>query len=124
MRTITIPVVEDVASHATALARIDTLWDSPKSSDERAERDALVLMVSAYEEASDPWPDLPPQEIVRGLTDAHGLAQTDLIPVFGSKSQVSDFLSGRQGVTVAQALRMRDVYGVPLDLLLIAEPAL
>lgn len=118
MRTITIPIVEDAASHAAALSRIDALWGSPKGSEARAEMDALVLLVSAYEESSDPWADLSPLEVVRDVMGSRGLSQADLAPVFGSPSQVSDFLSGRRAITKTQALRMRDAYNVPLDMLL------
>lgn len=123
MRTITIPVIENAESHAAALERILVLWGSPEGSDERAELDTLATLVAAYENAVDPWPDLSPREIVLGVLESHDLKQQDLVPVFGSKQQVSDFLAGRRQMSVIQALRMKERYHVPLDLLLVREGA-
>ena len=118
MRTITISVIEDQASHAAALARIDELWGSPKGSAERAEMDTLVTLVCAYEEASDPWPDLPPVEIVRDVMVSRGLSQKDLAPIFGSQGRVSEFLSGKRPLGRDQAVRFNRAYNVPLEMLL------
>lgn len=123
MRTITIPVVEDEASHAAALGRIDLLWGSPKGSSERAEMDALVLLVSAYEEASDPWTDLPPTEVVRDIMASRGLNQKDLAAIFGSRGRVSEFLAGKRPLGRDQAIRLSREYNVPLDMLLGARRA-
>jgi HTH-type transcriptional regulator/antitoxin HigA len=120
---ITIPVVESEESHAAALDRIQVLWGAPEGSAERAEMDALVTLVEAYEEATDPWPDLPPQEIVRSVMDSHNLTQQDLAPIFGSQGRVSEFLAGKRPLGRAQAIRLYREYNLPLDLLLGARKA-
>ena len=40
--------------HATALRRIEQLWDAPEGSEESDELEVLALLVSAYEE--ERWP--------------------------------------------------------------------
>jgi HTH-type transcriptional regulator/antitoxin HigA len=121
MKTMTIPVVDSKEGHATALSRIRDLWMADDGTDGAAERDALVVLVRDFEQRTDPWPKLPPVEIVKGVMDSHRLRAVDLVPVFGSKGQVSDFLNGRRRITVTQALRMRKAYHVPLELLLVEE---
>lgn len=118
MRTVTVPIIESDADHAVALARIDALWGSPEGSIEAAEMDLLVDLVRAYEERTDPWPDLPPREIVLGVMESHSLTASDLSSIFGSEEGLAEVLAGRREVTVAQAFRMRDAYHVPLELLL------
>ncbi len=118
MRTITIPVVEDETSHAVALSRIRELWLAEDGTDAEAERETLITLVRAYEEASDPWPDLPPAEIVKDVMEERGLTQQDLAPIFGSQGRVSEFLAGKRPLGRDQAVRLHREYNLPLDLLL------
>lgn len=121
MKTMTIPVVTSEEGHAAALSRIRDLWMADDGTDAAAERDALVTLVRDFEKRTDPWPALPPVEIVKGVMDSHNLRAVDLVAVFGSKGQVSDFLNGRRRITATQAVRMRKAYNVPLELLLLEE---
>lgn len=123
MRTITILVVEDEASHAAALRRIRELWRAEDGTDGAAEREALITLVCAYEEASDPWPDLTPAEIVKDVMESNGLTQKDLAPIFGSQGRVSEFLSGKRPLGRDQAVRLNRAYNIPLSLLLGVEPS-
>ena len=118
MRTITIPVVEDEASLAAALVRIRELWLAEDGTDADAEKEALITLVRAYEEATDPWPDLSPAEIVKDVMEDRGLTQKDLAPIFGSQGRVSEFLSGKRPLGKEQAVRLNRAYNVPLSLLL------
>ena len=118
MRTITIPVVEDEASHAVALVRIRELWLAQDGTDAAAERETLVTLVCAYEEATDPWPDLSPVELVQDVMEERSLTQKDLAPIFGSQGRVSEFLSGKRPLGRDQAVRLHKEYRLPLDLLL------
>ena len=123
MRTITIPVVEDEASYAVALARIRELWLAEDGTDADAEKETLITLVRAYEEAMDPWPDLPPAEIVKDVMEERGLTQKDLAPIFGSQGRVSEFLSGKRPLGKEQAVRLNRAYHLPLSLLLgVGEP--
>jgi HTH-type transcriptional regulator/antitoxin HigA len=61
-------------------------------------------------------PEVPPNELTRFLMDQRGLRQTDLVEVIGSRAQVSDLLSGRRGISKAQAKRLAEFFRVPADL--------
>ncbi len=110
MRTITVilPVVDSPEGRDAALARIRELWPAGDGTPEADERETLVTLVRDFDARTEPLPRLPPVELVRAMMERLGLSQQTLVPVFGSKGQVSDFLSGRRPMTVAQALRMRE----------------
>ena len=78
-----------------ALAKITALIDaaSPSLGSERY-LDALSDLVSVYEARTVHFPRLPGVEILRHLMAEHGLQQKDLVNLFGSKSVVSEVLSG------------------------------
>ncbi len=56
--------------------------------------------------------------MVRFVMDQRDLTQKDLVPVFGSASRVSEFLSGKRALSKDQAVRLHLECGIPLDLLL------
>jgi HTH-type transcriptional regulator/antitoxin HigA len=51
-----------------------------------------------------------------------GLARIDLEPIMGGKSRVSEFLTGRRPLSMTQLVRLRDVLGIPADLLIPKAP--
>lgn len=116
--TVTLPVVDSAEGRDFALLRIRELWLADDGTPEPHERETLVTLVRDFDARTEPLPRLPPVELVRAMMERLGLSQQALVPVFGSKGQVSDFLSGRRLMTIPQALRMREAYHVPIDLLI------
>jgi antitoxin component HigA of HigAB toxin-antitoxin module len=47
-------------------------------------------------------PDRTPEGILADLMAERGLKQADLLPIFGSRSVVSEVLSGKRGITKKQ----------------------
>ncbi|MGA2181391.1 MAG: helix-turn-helix domain-containing protein [Bryobacteraceae bacterium] len=75
----------------------------------------LEQLVQDYDDKIE-LPEVPPNELTRFLMDQRGLRQTDLVEVIGSRAQVSDLLSGRRGISKAQAKRLAEFFRVPADL--------
>ena len=48
----------------------------------------------------------------------HGMTRAELAPVMGGRSRVSDFFSGKRALSLAQIAKLRDLLGIPADLLL------
>ena len=116
--TVTLPVVDSIEGRDAALVRIRELWLADNGTPEADERETLVTLVRDFDARTDPQPRLTPVELVRAMMERLELSQQALVPVFGSKGQVSDFLGERRPMTIAQALRMRETYNIPLDLLI------
>jgi HTH-type transcriptional regulator/antitoxin HigA len=66
-----------------------------------------------------PWLDGRQAHEVRRLAfllEQRGLEAHDLWPVLGSKSRVSEILSGKRAISKAQAKKLAAFFHVPLDL--------
>ena len=50
--------------------------------------------------------------------EQQGKARADLVPLFGSKSLVSDFLNRKRDLSLNQIRRLVSELGIPADLLL------
>jgi len=44
--------------------------------------------------------------------EQRGLKQADLVPVLGSRAQVSDLVNGKRGISKAQAKKLAEYFGV------------
>jgi len=102
-----------------ALERIDTLMDldpelGTPSSDEL---EILVLLVEKYEEKH--WKiDIPdPIEAIKYRMQEMGLKQKDLIPLFGTKSKVSEVLNRKIGLSLTMISNISSKLHIPLEVL-------
>ena len=57
-------------------------------------------------------------EMVKYLMEQRGLKQADLVPVLGSRAQVSDLVNGKRGISKAQAKKLAEDCGVSAEILL------
>ncbi|MGH9845328.1 MAG: helix-turn-helix domain-containing protein [Blastocatellia bacterium] len=57
-----------------------------------------------------------PEGILADLMTERGLKQADLLPVFGSRSVVSEVLSGKRGITKKQVKALADFFHVSPEL--------
>jgi len=62
-----------------------------------------------------------PIEAIRFRMEEQDLIQNDLIPYIGSKSKVSEILSGKRRLTIPMIRALNQYLGIPLDVL-IQEP--
>jgi HTH-type transcriptional regulator / antitoxin HigA len=108
--------IRDEAHLAEALAVIDRLTDlSQRSAGVEAYLGALTDLVETYENAHVTIPSISGVEAVRYLMEENGLAQADLVPLFGTPSIVSEVLSGKRRLTLAHIARLAERFGVPAD---------
>jgi HTH-type transcriptional regulator/antitoxin HigA len=116
----TLIIVQNDADHRAALALIDRLITSGSPSD-RARMLAQARLVEAYEK--ERWPrrraTLP--ELLIYLMDQHGLTRTDLVPLLGTASRVSEVMSGKRELSMTMVKRLRERFHIPADLLITAD---
>ena len=62
-------------------------------------------------------------EAIKFYMEAQGLTQKDLVPMIGSRSKVSEVLSGTRGITMSMARALHRHLGISADVLL-KEPVL
>jgi HTH-type transcriptional regulator/antitoxin HigA len=113
-----VPRSED--EYDAMLAEVERLME--KGEDRSPEQDALLelmaLLVHDYEEKHYPLPDAEPREMLAYLMEERGLKPKDLWEVVGSKSRVSEILSGKRAVSREQAKDLAAFFRVPVDLFL------
>jgi HTH-type transcriptional regulator / antitoxin HigA len=113
----TLILIDSDAELARARALVDQLWESDDPID-TARLEAQARLIAAYEESK--WPRRPPStaDLIRHLMDQHGLTRTDLVPLLGTPSRVSEVLRGKKGLSMAMVQRLRARFRIPADLLL------
>ena len=109
------------ADYAAALARVDELMDAEVGSQEGDELDILVELVEAYESKHEPMGFPGPLAAIEFRMEQAGLTTRDLVPLIGSRSKVSEVLSGQRSITMPMARALHEHLGVPAEVLLQAS---
>lgn len=102
-----------------AMAVIDELIDRANLT--RSEQDYLDVLSDLVERFEDEQVDLPDVSglaVLKHLMTEHNLRQSDLVPLFGSKSIVSEVLSGKRRIALNHVAKLSAYFGVPADVFL------
>ncbi|MGD0236486.1 MAG: ImmA/IrrE family metallo-endopeptidase [Syntrophorhabdales bacterium] len=92
--------------------------DPDPSTDEGERLDLLSLLIETYESERFRIERPNPFEAIKFRMEEQGLRQRDLIPFIGSKSKVSEVLTGKRPLTVPMIRALREGLGIPADVLL------
>ncbi|MDD5706825.1 MAG: ImmA/IrrE family metallo-endopeptidase [Kiritimatiellae bacterium] len=114
-------LIKTEADHAAALARIDAIFGARPDTPDGDELELLVHLVEAYEGAHHAIEPPDPIEAIRFRMEQDRLKQTDLTPFIGSKSKVSEVLSGKRPLSLAMIRALHKGLGIPAHVL-IQEP--
>ena len=74
--------------------------------------ETLTALVMQYEEEIEPGPEPSPAGVLRFLMEEHKVRQVDLAPILGSKSYVSQILSGHRPIGKEAAAKLAEVFHV------------
>jgi len=78
--------------------------------EERALADLLVKLVVDYDDAQYPVLESAPHKALQEIMKQRGLKQVDLVPVLGSRAQVSAAVNGTRGISKAQAKKLAEFF--------------
>ena len=117
------PLVEITsdALHKRALAVLNKYLGKNLTAGQIAYLKVLSTLVDQYELSRYPAPVMSPRETIKSLMEINNLRQADLIPHFGSRSQVNDFLVGRRNLSKDQIRRLAKAFSLSADCLLEIE---
>ncbi len=101
-----------------ALGRIDQIFDAEEGTPENDELDVLTILVEHYEDERHPIGFPTPVAAIEFRTEQAGLTNRDLIPFLGSRSRVSEVLSGKRAITMSMARALHRHLGIPAEVLL------
>ena len=104
--------------YEAALARADEIFDARLGTPEGDELDVLTDLIVMYEDRR--YPMGPPSLLgaIQFCMEQRGLTQDDLIPLLGSRQEVSEVLSGKQDITMPMARALHSRLGIPAESLL------
>jgi HTH-type transcriptional regulator/antitoxin HigA len=99
-------VIKTQAQYQATLARIEEIFTAKPGTAKGDELELLLLVVESYEDKTYPI-DLPdPIEALRFRMEQDGLKPKDLIPYIGSKSKVSEVLSGQRPLSLTMIRKL------------------
>ena len=113
-------IIRSSEEYDSALVRIEELVDlDPEPETDLAdELDLLVLLVNKYEEEKYPIEAPDAIEAIKFRMEQQGLSQKDLVPFIGSRSKVSEVLSGKRELTLSMIRALNKHLGIPAEVLL------
>jgi HTH-type transcriptional regulator / antitoxin HigA len=112
-------VIESNDEYKRMLDTLEVLMD--KDEDAMSPEDGrllklLAMLIEEYEDRKFPLPRAEPHKMVKYLLEEKGLKPSDLWPVIGSKSRVSEILAGKRAITKGQAKNLAAFFHVPIEL--------
>jgi HTH-type transcriptional regulator/antitoxin HigA len=99
-------VIKTEAQYEAALARIEKLFDARPGTAKGDELELLLLLVETYEDQAYPVQQPDPITALRFRMEQQGLKPKDLVPYIGSKSRVSEVLSGRRPLSLTMIRKL------------------
>ncbi len=106
-----------------ACERIYTLINSSEhaiepESPEGEEMELLSLLVEKYEKEHFSLKSPTPLEAIKFRMEQMNLSQTDVAPLFGGKTRVSEVLNGKRRLTLKMITLLNRYLGIPLESLM------
>jgi HTH-type transcriptional regulator/antitoxin HigA len=111
-------VIKTDSDYAAALARIEKLMDAKRNTPQGDELELLSLLAHDYEEKVFPIDKPDPVAAIRFRMQQQGLEPKDLVPLLGSRSRVSEVLSGRRNLSLKMIRNLVQRLGIPAEVLL------
>lgn len=112
-------VIKDQKNYESALAEINNLMDSEPGTPEADRLELLTLLVEDYEKKTYPERIPNPIDAIRFRMEQQNLSQRDLMPYIGSRSKVSEVLSGRRPLSLSMIRALHTGLGIPAKALLL-----
>ncbi len=113
-------VIKSNADYEAALAEIGHLLDHDiaAGTPEAEKLELLTLLVREYESSRFPIGVPNPIEAIKFRMEQQNLSHRDLVPFIGSRSKVSEVLSGRRQLTLSMMRALHSGLGIPAKVLL------
>jgi HTH-type transcriptional regulator/antitoxin HigA len=99
-------IIKTEADYQATLARIERIFDAKPGTAKGDELELLLLLVETYEDKKYPIDPPDPIAALRFRMEQNGLKSKDLIPYIGSKSKVSEVLSGRRPLSLTMIRKL------------------
>ncbi|MDG2989845.1 hypothetical protein L3556_02685 [Candidatus Synechococcus calcipolaris G9] len=110
--------IKSEAGYDAALEQIAVLMDARAGTPEADALDVLATLVENYENQHYPIGLPDPISGIRFRMEQQELSQGDLIPFIGSRSKVSEVLSGKRSLSLQMIRNLHQGLGISAEVLL------
>lgn len=110
--------IRSEADYNIALERIDSLMGAVAGTSDYDELDVLSTLAELYEDDHFPIDFPSPIQAIEFRMDQEGLTQADLTKYMGSRSKVSEVLSGKRSLTLKMIRALNVHLGIPAEVLI------
>ena len=110
--------IKTQAEYQATLACLDKIFDAEPGTAKGHELELLLLLVEKYEEIEFPIALPNPVAAIRFRMEQDQLKPKDLVPYIGSKSKVSEVLSGQRPLSLTMIRNLMTGLGIPAEVLL------
>jgi HTH-type transcriptional regulator/antitoxin HigA len=104
-----------------ALKQIDALWNAEPGTAAGDKLDALVALVTAYEDKHHPVRPADPIDVLHFSMEQNGRTQADLAALLGSRSRASEILNRRRALTLDHIRLISRAWRIPAGALVGVE---
>jgi HTH-type transcriptional regulator/antitoxin HigA len=113
--------IKDEREYDRLVAEVGRLMERGQeelTAEEASLLEMMAILIEAYDRKHYPLAPSPAHKMVAFLLEQRGMEPHDLWPVLGSKSRVSEILSGKRAISKAHAKKLAAFFHVPIDLLI------
>ena len=114
-------MIKTEEDYETALARVEQIFSALPGTPKGDELELLLLLIENYEDRAFPMELPDPVAAIRFRMEQQDLKPKDLIPFIGSKSKVSEVLSGQRSLSLSMIRKLTTGLGIPA-IVLLQEP--
>jgi HTH-type transcriptional regulator / antitoxin HigA len=118
MMNLQIKPIRTEKDYKATLRRINSLMEAEANTPEADELEVLATLVEVYEDKHFPMSLPNPVEAIKFRMEQTGLSARDLVPFIGSRSKVSEVLSGKRPLTLQMIRSLHKNLGISAEVLL------
>jgi len=101
-----------------AFRRLEDIFQADEGTEQADERDVLVTLVEAYENAHCDFGPADPVEAIKFKMEQEGLTPRDLEPYIGPSGRVSEVLNRKRPLSLRMVKRLHEGLKIPYESLL------
>ncbi len=113
-----IKLIKTEKDYKEALKLADKLFDAEPDTPESDMLELIVTLIEIYEKEHYPIDNPSPLAAIKFRMEQLNLTQKDLIPIIGSKSKVSEVLSGKRTLSLNMIRKLSSELGIPAEVLI------
>jgi HTH-type transcriptional regulator/antitoxin HigA len=112
-------VIETPEENERLLAEVEKLFDKGEgrlSPEEQILLELITRLIQDFEDKNYQINAATPLSILKELMESRGVKPSDLWEVFGSRGVTSEVLSGKRGISKANAKKLAEFFNVSVEL--------